>query len=379
MSGLAIKKNVWILGIVSLLTDISSEMIFSVLPVFMSSVLMLDKSIIGLIEGLAEASSSVFKLASERISRALGSRKRTIILGYGISTILKPLFAFATTWWMVLLVRFGDRAGKGLRGPARDAIIADSSEEKNRGVSFGLHRSMDTLGAIIGPITAFLILSAYTRAFELVFLLSFIPAALAVAVIWLFVKKTDQVGRVKTTKTINAGKYRWFLGSAAIFALANLSFAFLIIRVQELGLPIQFAPLAYLAFTVPYALSAIPFGRLADKFGRINTISIAFALFIIVFAGLAMTNDIWAGVALLVVYGIGTAGVDTVQRIIASEVVPAKRRVGSLGTYQGLSGLLALPASVMAGAVWSVFGAEYAFALSSLLCLLSLIVTQKLR
>jgi MFS family permease len=376
---LAIKKNVWVLGIVSLLTDVSSEMIFSVLPVFMSGVLMLDKSVIGLIEGLAEASSSVFKLASERISKILGSRKRTIILGYGISTVLKPLFAFATTWWMVLLVRFGDRAGKGLRGPARDAIIADSSEEGNRGVSFGLHRSMDTLGAIIGPVAAFLILSAFADAFELVFMLSFIPAALAVAVIWLFVKKTDGIGRVKKAKTIKAGKYRWFLGSAAIFALANISFAFLIIRVQELGLPMEYAPLAYLAFTVPYAISAVPFGRLADMFGRINAISLSLVLFIIVFAGLAMTNDIRAGIVLLVIYGIGTAGVDTVQRIIASELVPRKRRVGSLGTYQGLSGLLALPASVIAGSVWSVFGAGYAFALSSLLCFLSLLATQKLR
>lgn len=374
-----IRRNVWILGIVSLLTDISSEMIFSILPVFMSSVLMLDKSVIGLIEGLAEASSSVFKLASERISRLLGSRKRTILLGYGLSTILKPLFAFASTWWMVLLVRFGDRAGKGLRGPARDAIIADSSPKADRGSSFGLHRSMDTIGAIIGPIAAFFILSAYAGAFELVFLLSFIPAALAVAVIWLFVKKTDGTEKAKQAKTIKAGNYRWFLGSAAIFALANISFAFLIIRVQELGLPLEYAPLAYLAFTVPYALSAIPFGRFADRFGRINAISVSFALFIAVFAGLAVTNDIWAGVALLVVYGVGTAGVDTTQRIIASEIVPARKRVGSLGTYQGVAGLLALPASVMAGTIWSVFGAEYAFGLSAFLCLASLLATQKLR
>lgn len=368
---LLVKRNVWALGIVSLLTDISSEMVFSVLPVFMSSVLMLDKALIGLIEGVAESSASVSKLLAERTERLAGSRKRAIILGYGISTLLKPFFAVANLWWQVLVFRTGDRIGKGLRGPPRDAIIANSVSDEERGFAFGLHRAMDTTGAVIGPILAFLILSAFSGRFDIVFLSSFVPAALALIVIWLFVKER-RVVQEKKEPAVMRGSYRWFLASASLFALGNLSFAFLLIRVQELGVALELIPLAYLMYTIPYALAAIPFGRLADRIGRSAALSVSLILFALVFSGFAFVSDITAAIFLLALYGVSTAGTDTIQRIIASELVPKQRRTGSLGTYQGITGMLAFPASLVAGVLWSGLGHEYAFGFAALMSLLAL-------
>ncbi|MEM0360610.1 MAG: MFS transporter [Candidatus Diapherotrites archaeon] len=362
-----LKKNVLVLGLVSLLTDISSEMIFSILPVFMSSVLMLDKAVIGLIEGIAESSASVFKLLSAKAEKFLGKKKTVILFGYGLSTVVKPLFAFATNWWQLLLFRFGDRAGKGLRGPARDSIIADSSAQQTRGFSFGFHRTMDTIGAIIGPLLAFLILSLLSQNFRLVFLLSFIPAFLAVLIILFFVKeeKNPVKDNIKE-KTLQNTEYKWFLLSASVFALGNLSFAFLLIRIQDLGLPVAFIPLAYLFFNISYAFFAIPFGKLADKIGRIKALALSFALFSLTFTGFALAKEAWIAIILLAVYGIATAGTETVQRTIASEIVPKQKRTGSLGTYQGITGLLLLPASIIAGILWSLAGAETAFAFSAI-------------
>ncbi|MCX8158196.1 MAG: MFS transporter [Candidatus Diapherotrites archaeon] len=362
-----INKNIFTLGFVSLLTDISSEMIFSILPVFMSSVLMIDKSIIGLIEGLAESAASISKLFSAKLERVFKSKKKTILLGYGLSTLVKPLFVFATVWWQILIIRFLDRVGKGIRGPARDAMIADYSNSKNRGISFGFHRMMDTIGAVIGPVFAFLILSLYVKNFNLVFLFSFVPALVALLIIFFFVNEKKIFVIKKESKFIDLEdrNYKFFVFSSSIFALGNMSFAFLLIRIQELGLPIAFVPLAYVLLNISYSFFAIPFGRLADKIGRIKTLSLAFSLFSITFLSFYLFKDVWLAILLLVVYGAATAGVETTQRIIASEIVPRDKRTKAIGLYQGITGLLLLPASLIAGFLWSSFGAEVAFCFSA--------------
>ena len=364
-----IKKNVIILGIVSLLTDISSEMIFSVLPAFMSGVLLLDKAVIGMIEGIAGSTASVFNLIAPRLEKFFGKKKRAMIFGYGLSAIAKPFFALSTVWWHVLAVRFVDRAGKGLRGPPRDALIADSSDKSSRGFSFGVHRAMDTLGAIIGPVLAFILLSVFSGNFRLVFLLSFIPAVAAVAAIFLLVREPAAKNASPAEEKVSAGggtDYRRFFLSSCVFAVGNMSLVFLLIRIQEIGMPIAFVPLAYLAFNIAYALFTVPFGRLADRFGRKKGLSIAFALFAVSFALLALSNEIWVAVALLLLYGIATAGTETIQRTIASELVPKEKRTGAIATYQGITGLLLLPASIIAGLLWGAFGAWAAFAFSAL-------------
>ncbi|MBI4052871.1 MAG: MFS transporter [Candidatus Diapherotrites archaeon] len=372
-----IKPNVFVLGIVSLLTDISSEMIFSILPAFMSGVLLLDKAAIGMIEGIAGSTASVFSLLAPKLEKFFGKKKSAMIFGYGLSAIAKPFFALSTVWWHVLAVRFVDRAGKGLRGPPRDALIADSSDKSSRGFSFGVHRAMDTLGAIIGPLLAFAILAVFSGNFRLVFLLSFIPAVVALVAIFVLVREPAAKNAKASEEKVLAGEgtgYRRFFLASCVFAAGNMSLAFLLIRIQELGMPIAFVPLAYLAFNIAYALFTVPLGRLADRFGRKNGLSVSFALFAVSFALLAISNEIWIAVVLLLLYGIATAGTETIQRTIASELVPKEKRTGAIATYQGITGLLLLPASIIAGVLWGAFGAQAAFAFSALASATAIVV-----
>ncbi|MFA5049817.1 MAG: MFS transporter [Candidatus Micrarchaeia archaeon] len=378
-----INRNILNLGFVSLLTDISSEMIFSILPVFMSSVLMLDKSVIGLIEGVSESSSSIFKFFSSKSEKLFGGSKRVILFGYGLSTFVKPLFAFASNWWQVLLFRFGDRVGKGIRGPARDSIIANSSNRNNRGFSFGLHRTMDSAGAVIGPLVAFFILAYFNNNYNLVFFSSFIPGILAVLIIWFFVNEKKKTAKKILEKeevgSKNSCKYNWFLVSVSLFALGNMSFAFLLIRVQEIGVEIEFIPIAYLLYNLSYMSFSIPFGKLSDRIGKINSLSVAFFIFAVVFAGFVFINEVWLAVLFLIIYGVGMAGIDTIQRVVASEIVPKEKRTSSFGTYQGLVGILALPASLIAGSLWGGLGFNYAFLFSFIMSLAAVLVLQEVK
>jgi len=379
-------KNVFVLGIVSLLTDISSEMIFSILPVFMSSVLMLDKTLIGLIEGIAEATANVSKIFAAKIEKIFKKKKTVILWGYSFSAIVKPLFAIATNWWQILLFRFGDRIGKGIRGPPRDAMIADSTSRENRGYWFGFHRMMDRLGAIIGPIIAFVMLSFFDQKFNIVFLASFIPAIIAVLIILFFVKeetetteKKDEFAKKTENQVYDNQTYKWFFISSCVFALGNMSFAFLLIRIQEIGLPIALVPIAYLLYNISYSAFSIPFGKMADKIGRKKTLSLAGGIFAASFAILAFSKDLNIAILILALYGIGIAGIETTQRIIASEIVPKEKRTGAIGTYQGITGLLLLPASLIAGFLWSSFGANIAFAFSAITSVAAVFLLQKIK
>ncbi len=375
-----LNKNIILLGFVSMLTDISSEMVFSILPVFMSAGLMLDKFFIGLIEGVADATANLSKFLSPFLEKKF-KKKPVILFGYALSAFLKPLFAFANSGVFVFFLRAFERVGKGIRGPARDAMVADLSSSKIRGKAFGLHRMMDTLGAVMGPFFAFLILSFYTNDFSLVFLLSFIPGILSVLLLYFFVSEPKP--REKNSKnnhseiSIAKGSYNWFLLSASFFALGSMSFAFLLIRVQELGMKIAFVPLAYLLFNVVYAVFSIPFGALADRIGSVRAISLAYLLFFFAFLIFALSNDVLFSVIALVVYGMATAGSETLQRTLASQIVPKEKMTGGFATYQGITGLLLLPASLVAGFLWSAFSPSAAFIFSAACSLLALLFVQK--
>ncbi len=371
-------KNITLLGIISMLNDIASEMVFSVLPIFMSTVLMLDKSVIGLIEGVAESASSVFKIVSGKIT---GKNKKPVILfGYSLSTLCKPMFAVANSWWMLLLVRTADRAGKGIRSPPRDTLIADYTEKKLRGEAFGFHRMMDTMGAVIGPLIAFVLLGYFALSYQQMFLLAVIPGLLSVGVLHFFVKEHEGKKQKESEKgwvenpTLEKNNSKWFVLGASVFALGNFSFAFVLIRANELGVGVEYVPLAYLLFNLMYAVFSIPFGEFADRIGSKLALKIAYLVFGVAFVGLGFASEIWQIVLLVCLYGAATAGFETIQRAVGSKLVSREKRAGLFGNYQGLSGLMALPASLIAGVLWQVFGATFAFAFSGVTSVVAILI-----
>ncbi|MEM2963105.1 MAG: MFS transporter [Candidatus Anstonellales archaeon] len=361
----SLDKNVIILGIVSFFNDIASEMVFSLLPVFMSNVLLLDKHVIGLIEGMAESSSSLFKIISGRL--AMKAKRQFIGLGYVISTLCKPLFALANSWWLLFLVRFADRAGKGIRTPPRDALIADLTKREMRGKAFGLHRAMDTLGALFGPLFAFFLVGAFSLSYYEVFLLAVLPAGIAVAVFYFFVEDKETQKKIEVESgggydpLIEKHNSRLFLLATSLFAIGNFSFAFVLIRANEIGVDAQYVPLVYLLFNACYVLFSIPFGAFADKVGSRKALQLSYAIFGITFFGFGFTHSVSEFIVILCLYGAAFAGVETLQRVVGSKVVESKMRVTLFGNYQGMGGFLAFFASFFAGLLWETYGPQSAF------------------
>ncbi|MEW6116492.1 MAG: MFS transporter, partial [Nitrospirota bacterium] len=267
-------KNVVITGLVSFFMDFSSEMIYPLVPLFLSNVLGANKSTIGLIEGVAESTASLLRVFSGWLSDRIGSRKWLMAAGYGISTLSRPLIALAPDWHYVLTSRFTDRFGKGIRVAPRDALIAESSESACLGRAFGLQKAMDTFGAVIGPAVAFQLLGLLDNDYRKVFWISIVPGAIAVLLIILFIteqrKKTPlpSSARPKLTTDHFDARFRFFVVIMTIFALGNSSDVFLILRAQQVGIPTVMIPVVYLSFNLIYSLSAIPAGIAADRFGR---------------------------------------------------------------------------------------------------------------
>ncbi|MEW5955125.1 MAG: MFS transporter, partial [Candidatus Micrarchaeota archaeon] len=271
--------NVVKLGAVSLLTDVSSEMIFPILPLFLTTVLGAPAAVVGLIEGIAESTANVLKLFSGWLSDKLGRRKPFVIAGYGLSCVSKPFFAVANSWPFVLAVRFSDRVGKGIRVTARDVMVADYTTEANRGYAFGFRKAMDSLGAVIGPLVVFVVLPAFLvsmsvdAAYRTVFWLAAIPAFLALAIV-LTVREKKRVAKPATPPKIDFAvlrgnkRFRLNLAVAFLFGLGNFSYAFFVLRAQDLAFTAVAITLVYAAYNAVYALAAIPAGRLSDKNGR---------------------------------------------------------------------------------------------------------------
>ena len=378
------KKNVWYLGLVSFFTDVGSEMIFPILPIFLTSVLKANMAIVGLIEGIAESASALLKLASGWFSDKFGKKKLLVIGGYSLSTITKPLLAISTHWTHVLGVRFFDRVGKGIRTSPRDALIAASTVKKERGKSFGLHRAMDTSGAIVGTLIAFFILQKYLGdAFRLIFWLSFIPGLIAVLILVFGVKESKSKVEKKYSfnfKNLNPNLKR-FLFVILLFNLANFSYAFFILRAQDVGLLIALIPLVYLVYNLFYAFFAIPAGKLSDIIGRRDVLSTGFLLFGLTalgFAFVANTFTIWI---LFALYGLFMAITDGVSRAYVSDLTIKEERGTTLGAYHTIVGITVLPANFIGGILWykiNVFAPfVYAAVLSILAALLLVILVRK--
>lgn len=368
-----IKTNVLVLGFVSFLTDVSSEMIFPLLPVFLTSILGVGSAVVGLIEGVADSASSLFDIFAGYASDRSGKRKEFVLAGYGLSSFTKLGIALANSWPLFLVFRGIERIGKSIRTSPRDAIIAASTPKGVRGKAFGLHRAMDTLGAIVGPVLAYIILSLLgnTEAgYRGVFYAALIPAFLAVAIIWLFVREP----RTTRAKASSGGKppfwetlrhlpahYKRYLGASALFSLAYFSFALLIVQAVKAGISAQDILLVYTIYNLAYAAFSVPLGQLSDKVGRKPVIISSFILYGLVLLGFSQASQLWQFAALFAIYGVFVAADESVNKAYISDLVKDRERGLALGAYYTTVGAVYLPASILFGIAMETLGTVPAF------------------
>ncbi len=337
--------------------DVSSEMIYPLVPLFLSNVLGINKSMIGLIEGIAESTASLLKVFSGWLSDRIGQRKNLMLAGYAISTLSRPIIAMAGAWQQVLTSRFVDRLGKGIRTAPRDAIIAESTETTHLARAFSFHRSMDTLGAVIGPAIALIVLQLYNNNYQMVFWLSMIPGAIAVLVIALFIKekkRTTATGVEQPRLTLKHFDWRvkFFIVIATLFALGNSSDAFLILRAEQVGIPTVMIPAVYLLFNIVYTLSSIPAGIAADKYGKKRLILLGFVLFAGLYYGFAVARSSAAIWVLFSLYGVFMGLTEGIQKAFLATIIPPDFKATAFGVYATAVGLATLPASLIGGLLW---------------------------
>lgn len=371
-----VKRPVFILGIVSFLTDISSEMVYPLVPLFLTSELGAPLAAVGLIEGLAESAASLFKAAGGWVSDRLRVRRSLVVAGYALSALAKPLMAAASAWPAVLAIRFQDRVGKGVRTAPRDALVADVTPENERGRAFGFHRSADTVGAVAGSAIALGLLASLGDEFRVIFLIAAVPALAGVALIFLVRERPPgtavEGAPAGSWRDLGAGFYL-FLGISLVFALGNSSDAFLLLRAKDLGLGNAEVVLAYVLFNVVYAAAAMPAGVVSDRLGRAIVIGGGFAVFAAVYLGFAAAGRgavVWP---LFAVYGVYMALTEGVGRAFVSDFVPSERRATALGLYQGAMGAMVLLSSVIAGALWDAVDPAAPFVLGGVTGLAALV------
>ena len=365
--------SIWALGFVSLLMDISSEMIHSLLPVFMVTVLGTSVWAIGLIEGAAEATAMIAKVFSGVLSDWWGKRKPLALLGYGLGAASKPLFALATTTGLVVAARLTDRIGKGIRGAPRDALVADLAPPGMRGAAFGLRQSLDTVGAFVGPLIAMGLMLLWANDFRAIFWVAVVPGFMAVALLLFGVKEPEQapitgkrpnpISRANL-KRLPAAYWRVVV-IGAVFTLARFSEAFLLLRAIDFGVPLAFTPLVLIAMNVVYSIGAYPFGKLSDRVS--HTALLAWGLVVLIAADvlLAISGHVallWAGVAL---WGLHMAMTQGLLAAMVADTAPADLRGTGFGFFNLLSGLALLVASTLAGVLWDQFGAAVTFAVGA--------------
>ncbi len=350
-------KNVTVTGFVSLFMDISSEMIYPLVPLFLANILGVNKSIIGLIEGIAESTASLLKVFSGWYSDRIGNRKWLMVAGYGISTLSRPILALAAGWHHVMGFRFVDRFGKGIRTAPRDAIVVESTEKDHLGLAFGFQRAMDTIGAVLGPAIAFFLLGIFSNGYRIIFWVSMIPAVIAVLLIAFFItEKANNSSHTfkspKLTLKYFDGRFKTFVLIAAVFAVGNSSDVFLILRAQQVGIQPVTIPVVYLMFNLIYALSALPAGIAADKFGKKKVVLIGFILFALVYYGFAVVADTVMVWVLFAFYGFFMGITDGVQKAFLATIIPADFKATAFGIYNTAVGLATLPASLIGGMLW---------------------------
>ena len=374
-----IPSGIWVLGFVSLLMDISSEMIHSLLPLFMVTVLGTSTIVVGLVEGLAESLALIVKVFSGTLSDYWGKRKGLALFGYALGAFTKPLFAIASGVGLVLTARLLDRVGKGVRGAPRDALVADIAPLHLRGAAFGLRQSLDTVGAILGPLLAVGLMLLWANDFRAVFWVAVVPGLMAVGLLMFGIHESEyrQTSKGRNpiqweTLTRLRSTYWWVVGFGAIFTLARFSEAFLVLRAQHSGIPVALVPLVMVAMNVVYACSAYPFGKLSDQMRHTRLLTLGLLVLIAADVVLA-TNDHWS----VVLVGVGLWGLHLgmTQGLLAAMVadtVPADLRGTAYGFFNFASGLAMLIASVLAGFLWDQLGASFTFYAGAAFCVVAL-------
>jgi MFS family permease len=372
----ALGRNVIALGVVSFLTDVSSEMIYPLLPVFLTAVLGADAAFVGAIEGAAESTAALLKLASGWWSDRVRRRKPLVVIGYGIASVVRPLVAIAQSAGQVLLIRVSDRVGKGIRNAPRDALIAESVDPSIRGRAFGFHRAMDNAGGILGPLIAFAVLTWHFAALRTVFWLAAIPAVLSLVVLVAFVRDVPAAKEKPASVTAplslggHMGARFWaVLGVIFLFTLGNSTDAFLLLRANQLGVPVALAPILWAALHVVKTSSNVPGGVLSDRIGRRPTLIAGWLLYALVYFGFARATAAWHAWALFAAYGVFFGLTEGSERALVADMVDRERRGTAFGWYNLAIGLGALPASLLFGSVWDHAGAPVAFVMGASLAL----------
>jgi MFS family permease len=385
-----VHPNVFFLGLVSLLTDVSSEMIFTIMPLFVVNVLGAGATAVGLIGGLSDATDAILRIFSGRISDKMKNRKLPAVLGYGFSTIVKPFMYFAASWGATLAVRFGDRIGKGIRSSPRDALVADSVEADQRGRGFGIHRAMDTTGATLGLVIAAIIiyllqgrgLNLELQTYQRLVLIGVIPAVLAVIVLLVFVherkRKAESSAVEKTAPVIKTeekfdARFKLYLLVMGVFTLGNSSDFFIILRAQDLGTSVLYITMMLVLFNLTYALVSTPAGILSDRIGRRRVIIIGWFIYAAVYLGFALSNSLWLTWVLFAVYGVYYGVAEGAAKAFVADLVPASRRGTAFGYYNGVVGIALLPASVLAGLLWDKVSPSTPFYLGAGLAFIAMV------
>ena len=373
-----VPRPVFLFGIVSLFTDISSEMIYPLTPLFLTAVVGAPVAAVGVIEGVAESTASLSKTVSGWLSDRWLVRKPLVVVGYSLSAIGKPLLAASTVWPMALGARFVDRLGKGVRTPARDALIGDVTEAKTRGRAFGFHRAMDSVGAVIGPAVGLGLFELLHHHYRPVFAIAFVPAVIGVLALMLVKerkpRRRPRSGRPSAALKELGSRFYVFLGISLLFALGNSSDAFLLLRSNNIGLTEAETVSAYVLYNAVYASASYPAGIVSDQIGRRDVLVPGFAIFGCVYLGFALATSDWLVWPLFAVYGLYIALTDAVGKAFVVDYAPEDARGTALGLYTGATGAMILLSSIIAGEMWDrispsapfVFGATTGFAAAGL-------------
>ena len=400
-----ISKNVLAMGLTSFLTDVSTEIYYPLLPIFLKIVLKAGALSIGIIEGIAETTASLLKLISGCISDRLNRRKALVILGYGLSGLTRPLIAMSAAVWHVLGARFIDRMGKGIRTSARDALIADSTHPDYRGKAFGFHRSMDHAGAVVGPLIAFVLmatlvlgsgifgslirnpLDTITRmegiqpeehTFRTIFWVSSIPAVLAVLVLVFMVSEIHRTGECANLPLLTLKPFdryfKRFLPIVLLFTLGNSSDAFLVLRASNLGVATVFVPILWVVLHIVKMLFSTPGGVWSDKVGRRRVIVTGWGVYSLIYLGFAFATRQWHIWSLFALYGIYFGFTESPQKAFVADLVPSELRATAYGVYHFSIGIATLPASLIMGALWDAFNPTVAFIFGAALALIAMVL-----
>ena len=360
--------GIWVLGFVSLLMDISSEMIHALLPLFMVGTLGMGVALVGLLEGLAEATALILKVCSGVISDWFGRRKPLAVLGYGLGAATKPLFALASGPGLIFTARLLDRVGKGIRGAPRDALVADIAPPEQRGAAFGLRQSLDTVGAFVGPLLAVALMLLWANDFRAVFAVAVVPALLAVLLLMVGVREPARPAGAARSNPISRANlkrlpraYWWVVGVGAVFTLARFSEAFLVLRAEQLGMALALVPLVMVAMNVVYSLTAYPFGKLSDRVSHHGLLLAGLSVLVAADVVLAVSTH-WVGLLLgVALWGVHMGMTQGLLAAMVAAQAPADLRGTAFGFFNLVSGVALLAASVLAGLLWQYLGPAWTF------------------